>query len=43
MTAYILEWNLGSFPSNDWNEIINHPYFSIGTAYELTPVGWCAV
>ena len=39
---YKLEWTLGKFESSDWNLIQSHPEFSNGTAFEMTPIGWCA-
>lgn len=39
---YRLEWNQGSFESNDMEAIINHPYFNIGTVFERISFGWLA-
>lgn len=40
---YRLEWNQGSFMSETWNEISTHPQFYVGTVYEFTLIGWCAL
>lgn len=40
---YKLEWNLGKFESNDWKEIEAHSQFRLGSVFERTPIGWCAV
>ena len=40
---YRLEWNQGSYESNDWKRIEAHPMFLDATAFERTSIGLVAL
>lgn len=40
---YRIEWNHTHQIVNTWDEVTQHPMFSISSIFQLTPIGWCAI